>query len=133
MTRREIFKMALGVITFGVCRESQASEPIQFIRLPRTPDSFLGDTIKIVKGSQSVTFSPEASKDCIDTHGLCATDELYQILIGQLEYGPEFICGNRKKILTLTSDEKEMIMNLIAEHRGPHICVHNGYRMAGEF
>jgi hypothetical protein len=91
--------------------------------MPRDQGSFLGQRVKIVKGSYSVMACCEAISDCIDVHGLCATKELVEVIVDELEFGPRMLDKNSKKRVVLTEREKKMIFDFIHKHRGPHECV----------
>ncbi len=141
MNRRNFLKTAA---VLAVC-------PIQLYQPQKSLlvwDSFddWGRKLIVSKNGFAATFYSEPMGDLRDCHGLCATDEMVEIIEAEIVYGEEGLRRimqvgfyfneeeEEKKIkklkrelrrVTLLPCERKEIYDVIANLRGPHDCVKN--------
>jgi hypothetical protein len=133
MIRRNFLKL-LSIIPFGILSFDKPNKDRLIIRGPFVlNDDFVSHSKwKFSKGPYSALMSLWAGEDLRDSHGLCASDEIAYLIILELEYGPNYYKSDFKtlvKRVELTKEEKQEIFKISRHIRGPHICVHNHYKM----
>lgn len=142
MNRREFIKttsalvVGLALPNFGIAKP----DLLQIRRIPHSRDwDINGHTIEISKGPYKTSFG--GCSDLLDCHGLCATDEMTQMVIDDLEIGGENLrllssntILNRIALVRslrrfhLSKDERRQIWFALKEDRGNHNCVHGTKR-----
>jgi len=130
--------------------------PLRIREIPWPDDWHIRDTkIEISKGPYKVSFAGCGPGDLHDCHGLCATDEMVQMLVDQLEIGDEGLRhlystwewsdysdeGNSRRMqlienyrwFRLTYEEKSQIWACINKNRGEHDCVHKHHKTRSKY
>lgn len=89
------------------------------------------DSLHVAKGQQHASVKINCLDDLRDCNGLCASDEIADMLTRQLEFGgkvdPWYPTAEPQRstaILRLSRPEKARIRQAIRNLRGPHSCVH---------
>lgn len=120
------------------------------IRRLHVSDDFVKEKFQIVKGPVSVVYPWCSVQDMLDLHGICATDDLTQIVINDLEHPNYWKLYLERKIdcsddtarqalwketqaMTLTPQEKNRIFLFIDRLRGEHNCVHRYHKTRSRY
>lgn len=150
MIRRDFLKIPAVLFLPSVPASAFASVPLQQeplfeIVFDKHPiDSFMYPMEKMTvrKGEYSSSTSTGLCglRDC---HGICATVEIFQMICKDIEYGHnpnwrswefddpfQIPFYNEEKRITLLLSERRQIAEHLVRLRGPHKCVHNGYRIS---
>jgi len=85
-------------------------------------DAFVQERLLIRKGEYKIMLS-DCWRDVLDIHGLCATAELAEYTILNLEFGDNYLVRSTP-LMRLSKAEKAQIYQKINALRGPHSCVH---------
>lgn len=133
MNRREALKIIGGtVVGLLIPTPIIANE----LKICYKTSNWFDIKIEFTKGVVNTNCSMVTAQDLIDSHGICATDELTFLIKQQLEYGKNlrqvyqmcsWSCPNthlkdQLKIQTLNSEEEKTIHDVIKWARKQHNC-----------
>lgn len=126
MNRRDFLLSSAAVVAGACCATTAVAasdQPLCIVRMPG--DDFRCWRFVISKGPYKFQVYGEVG-DLLDCHGLCATTELAEIIIYEIEVGTVAPFGEPPppKRVTLSRREKMRVHRLAHQLRGPHECCH---------